>query len=70
VHIQVENRYIGEIRFRNGMPLTSKGDENYHGFGVKSIRSTAEKYGGSMRVTSRDQWFRLNILLPVPPKAK
>ena len=64
VRISVENTYEGKIVFRNGLPLTTKGNENYHGFGVKSILSTVEKYGGSMTVSTRDSWFLLNILIP------
>ncbi len=67
VHITVENRYVGEIRFRNGLPVTSKSQEKgYHGFGVKSIKSTVEKYGGSMTVNADNEWFRLNILIAIP----
>lgn len=62
--ITVENTYEGEIIFKNGLPITTKKDENYHGFGVKSIRSTVEKYGGSMTVSTKDRWFLLNILIP------
>ena len=34
------------MEFSGGLPLTTKGDNGYHGFGVKSIKSTIEKYGG------------------------
>lgn len=66
LQIRCENRYEGTIRFRNGMPLTSKGDEAYHGYGVKSIRATAEKYGGTLTIDASEGWFRLRILMPVP----
>ncbi|MDO4647776.1 MAG: ATP-binding protein [Eubacteriales bacterium] len=67
VHITVENRYVGEIRFRNGLPVTTKSMEvGYHGFGVKSIKSTVEKYGGSLTVSADNGWFRLNILIARP----
>ncbi len=67
VHIEVENRYVGDIKFRNGLPVTTKKqDVGYHGFGVKSIRSTVDKYGGSSTLSAEDGWFRLNILIPIP----
>lgn len=64
VRIFVENRYIGKIRFRHNLPLTTKADTNYHGFGIKSMKSIAEKYGGSIQATAEDGWFKLSILLP------
>lgn len=51
--LQVENFYEGDLRFVDGLPVTTKGDPNYHGFGLKSIRSTAEKYGGTVSVKRR-----------------
>lgn len=64
------------IRFRNycdqppelvdGLPRTSKEDENYHGFGLKSIRYAAEKNGGGMNIQTGSNFFTLQILLPLP----
>ena len=66
LHIGTENRFAGELRMRNGLPLTTKEDAVYHGFGLRSIKSAAEKYGGSMRVRARNGWFSVNLLIPVP----
>ena len=62
--IQVENSYAGDIQFENGLPKSSKGDDANHGFGIRSIRSIAEKYGGTVTVKAEDQLFTLTILLP------
>ena len=64
--LQVENYYDHEIQFADGLPVTSKGDMNYHGFGLKSIRSTVQKYGGSLSIDARDHIFLLCIVLPTP----
>jgi sensor histidine kinase regulating citrate/malate metabolism len=69
VRIVAENRYDGEIVFRQGLPLTSKQDPGYHGYGVSSIKNTVEKYGGSTRIQTREGWFCLNILIPAGEKA-
>ena len=45
---------------------STKEDAVYHGFGLRSIKSAAEKYGGSMRVRARNGWFSVNLLIPVP----
>lgn len=47
----------------DGLPVTT-GDKNYHGFGMKSMKQTVEKYGGSLRVTVEGNTFSLDILLP------
>jgi hypothetical protein len=64
-----ENYFEGNIKLENGLPATTKGDAGNHGFGLKSIRSTAEKYGGSMTINIEETWFVLRILLPLPPPA-
>ncbi len=69
VHITVENRFAGEVHFRNGLPVTTKQKEvGYHGFGVKSMKNTIEKYGGSLTVMTDNGWFRLNALMPYREK--
>lgn len=51
--------------FQDGLPLSTKGDGAYHGFGVKSVRHAAGKYGGTMTIHNRDNWFEINIVIPV-----
>lgn len=65
VSIIVRNRYKNEPRFSDGLPLTTKGKTELHGYGVKSIKQTAEKYGGSATVGVRDGWFQLSVLIPL-----
>lgn len=64
--IQVENYYSGELKFENGLPMSTKGDDKFHGFGVKSIRYSAERYGGTVGITTENHWFHLKILIPLP----
>ena len=66
VYIGLENGYTGTIRFEDGLPVTTKHDKQFHGFGTKSMRNVVEKYGGTMVINASDNIFRLNILLPVP----
>ena len=65
VRIYVENRYGGSIKFYHQLPLSTKKDKNLHGFGVKSMKQIAEKYGGSLVTEAEDRWFKLSILIPV-----
>jgi hypothetical protein len=66
VMIAVENYFTGDLRLEDGAIVTRRADRDRHGYGLKSIRYTAEKYGGSMTVHAEDDWFTLRILLPVP----
>ena len=69
LRIQVENRYTGKVKFHHHLPITTKTDKNLHGFGVKSMKQIAEKYGGSMRAEGDEEWFKLFILIPIPADA-
>lgn len=64
VVIHIENYFNGEIIYKNGLPQTMKGDENYHGFGLRSIRLVAEKYDGDMSILVDKDIFNLNIVIP------
>ena len=64
--IQEENYYTGVIRFQEGLPKTSKGDERYHGFGMRSIAWQVRKYRGEMTVDAADGVFSLDIVIPLP----
>lgn len=65
VVLQVENYYEQAIKFSGGLPITSKEDTDYHGFGMRSIRSTAEKYGGSVSIDTENHIFLLCVVIPV-----
>lgn len=64
--LRVENYCEARLSFRDGLPVTTKGDENYHGFGLKSVRRTLEKYGGSLTVCQEDCWVEVKVLIPLP----
>ena len=64
VLVKIENRYAGEVRFDGNDLLTTKNNKDYHGYGVKSIRKTVEKYDGTVTIRTDDGWFLLSILFP------
>lgn len=66
VSVHVQNRYAGEISFFDGLPATSKGDRAQHGYGMRSIRSVIEKYGGTMSVRTEGGVFTVDALIPEP----
>lgn len=66
LRIKIENSFQGELKMKNQLPVTTKEDRRYHGFGVKSMKEIAEKYKGSLTVSAKDGWFELRILIPIP----
>lgn len=65
--IQCENYTEQDLTLSpDQLPTTTKTDKSYHGYGLKSIRHAAEKYGGSMTLHSKNNWFTLQILIPLP----
>lgn len=61
----VENWYGEAIEFDgNGLPKTNKGNQSYHGFGMKSIRAIVKKYGGHMTIETANQIFSLALMFP------
>ena len=63
INVNIENYYEGRLEFDGGLPKTGK-DTNYHGFGMKSMKYIAEKYGGVLRTHTVADTFILEILLP------
>jgi hypothetical protein len=63
--IQVINYCENTITISNGYPVTTKADKGSHGFGLKSIRYTVEKYHGTLTFELKDNWFELRILIPM-----
>lgn len=66
VIIHEDNRCIDAVEFENGLPKTTKESEDFHGFGTKSIKLIAEKYGGSVNMRCEDEMFSIEIIIPIP----
>ena len=65
VIIHLENYYQGDIKIENGLPKTKKDDENYHGFGMLSMKEIVEKYQGNLTFEIDNNIFKLNIIFPL-----
>lgn len=64
IGVLVKNYYEGEpMEMRSGIPRTTKKDKFYHGYGIKSMKNIAEKYGGSFSVNAVDEEFIVSILM-------
>lgn len=62
--IRIENYLQDDLQFEGELPSTTKKNKAYHGFGLKSIKYSVEKYHGTMEVKIEDHWFIINILIP------
>ncbi len=58
--VRAENYYSGRLRIENGLPVSDK-DSSEHGFGIKSMKLIAEKYGGGISVNTENDKFTLDI---------
>lgn len=63
--IQIQNYFQNDLKFVDGLPLTTKKNKQTHGYGIKSIQYTAEKYDGTITVNVEHDIFMLQILLPM-----
>lgn len=63
--IRFENYYEGTLQFEENLPITTKKQAEFHGYGLKSLRYTVRKYGGEVDISTRDSWFNLKILIPI-----
>ena len=65
--IHIENPCAKEPLFMDGLPVTSKPDKDYHGFGMRSMRYLCEKYQGVLTTGWEDGIFSLDVLFPSQP---
>lgn len=64
--IKIDNYYQNSLEYFSGNFLTTKKDNRYHGYGLKSIKSIVAKHHGSVSINTDNNWFKLVILMPMP----
>lgn len=62
--IQVENTFDGEVKYAGEMIITRKRGDG-HGYGLKNIQKSVEKYNGYISINHSDNVFSVGILLYV-----
>ena len=50
---------------KEGRLLTTKREKEFHGYGIKSIKYTVNKYGGAVSIDTKKNWFELKVLIPI-----
>ncbi len=63
--IKFENYYENDLRYEDGILVTTKQESSYHGYGIKSIKSIAKKYNGILTIKPDNHWFTIYILFPL-----
>lgn len=63
--VNVRNSCAGDVAFDGDLPRSTKGDDRSHGFGMKSMKAIAEKYGGELSASAGGGVFSLNVLFPL-----
>ena len=56
------------LQYQEGTPVTTKKEKEFHGYGLKSIQYTVNKYEGAVSVNLEDNWFELKVLIPIMRK--
>lgn len=63
--LQIVNPMCGEVKFEDGLPLTTKAKNGYHGYGMKSMLHTMQKYEGHLTTEVKNGCFYFNVMLPL-----
>ena len=66
--INVVNPLQEQLVYEDDLPVTTKADKGFHGFGLRSIKYMAKKYDGVLRIQEEAGCFSLMVLLPIPPE--
>lgn len=64
VMIRIENYYEGVLNTDGGEFLTTKHDKKHHGYGIKSIKYTVDRYDGAVYINTDNNWFDMKIVIP------
>lgn len=68
--IRVENYFESSLEYKEGALRTTKKDKRFHGYGIKSIQYTVNKYDGAVDIDTKENWFNLKILIPLEERQK
>lgn len=63
--IRCENYCPEALEFQDGLPVSTKPEGAYHGYGIKSVRRAAGKYGGAVTIHNGEEWFEIKVVVPL-----
>lgn len=64
--VSIENYCTESVSFEDGLPLSSKPKDGYHGFGTRSMQYIIKKYKGHLKMHLDEEFhrFRLTMFFP------
>ena len=65
--IRVDNSFDGEVKYddKKEKTIVTRKDGDNHGYGLKNIQKSIEKYNGHLDISHEDNIFSVGILLYV-----
>ena len=70
VYVTICNPVASDVKTKNGLPQTTKADRTAHGYGFRSIKKAAARYGDdNVSFSVEDGVFELRIFLNIPDPA-
>ncbi len=66
--LTLDNRFDGNLHYREGNLLSHKRGGTTEGIGLQSVRAIAEKYQGVLRVEPSANVFKVSVMLTLPPQ--
>lgn len=61
--ISITNRYDGIVQVKNHKWISRKKDGEVHGYGIKNVEQTVEKYNGTVKISYDQTHFSVKVLL-------
>ena len=68
--IRCTNPYGSELRPEADGFATTKPDRDSHGIGLRSVRTTVERYGGALTLETDEGVFTATVILPIPDEGE
>ncbi len=63
INIVMKNSFNGKDKIVDNHVQTSKEDKEFHGYGLRNIKKTVEKYNGSFTISGNNNEFVAKIML-------
>lgn len=63
--IRCENSKNNKIKLNDKKIVTTKKDKFLHGIGLKSVKSSLDKYNGDLEIINDKNKFTINIYIPI-----
>ena len=61
--LSFENPVNAPVKIKNDRIKTSKGDAKTHGYGLRNVKNTVEKYHGKLALSCDEQIFRAEVMM-------